>query len=234
MNRPQTFDEVTQQGRDRLFPSLTNPNWLVLRARRRIFERWLTQLPSGELDVLDVGGRIQPYRPLIANRLRRYVAVDLRLTPLVDVLARAEQLPLGSARFDLVICTQVLEYVAQPSLVFGEIHRVLKPGGALLLSVPSASPIDAGEECWRSLPAGLRYLLAGFSTVEVVPEGGSVAGFFRTVNTCLDIFVRYPAARFAYRRTLAPLVNLGGALMERLSGLRNQQFSVNYSVLAEK
>jgi|SRR5580700_2546603 SAM-dependent methyltransferase len=234
MNRPQTFDEVTQQGRDRLFPSLTNPNWLVLRARRRIFERWLTQLPSGELDVLDVGGRIQPYRPLIANRLRRYVAVDLRLTPLVDVLARAEQLPLGSARFDLVICTQVLEYVAQPSLVFGEIHRVLKPGGALLLSVPSASPIDAGEECWRFLPAGLRYLLAGFSTVEVVPEGGSVAGFFRTVNTCLDIFVRYPAARFAYRRTLAPLVNLGGALMERLSGLRNQQFSVNYSVLAEK
>jgi SAM-dependent methyltransferase len=202
MNRPQTFDEVTQQGRDRLFPSLTNPNWLVLRARRRIFERWLTQLPSGELDVLDVGGRIQPYRALIANRLRRYVAVDLRLTPLVDVLARAEQLPLGSARFDLVICTQVLEYVAQPSLVFGEIHRVLKPGGALLLSVPSASPIDAGEECWRFLPAGLRYLLAGFSTVEVVPEGGSVAGFFRTVNTCLDIFVRYPAARFAYRRTL--------------------------------
>jgi SAM-dependent methyltransferase len=234
MNRPQTFDEVTQQGRDRLFPSLTNPNWLVLRARRRIFERWLTRLPSGELDVLDVGGRIQPYRALIANRLRRYVAVDLRLTPLVDVLARAEQLPLGSARFDLVICTQVLEYVAQPSLVFGEIHRVLKPGGALLLSVPSASPIDAGEECWRFLPAGLRYLLAGFSTVEVVPEGGSVAGFFRTVNTCLDIFVRYPAARFAYRRTLAPLVNLGGALMERLSGLRNQQFSVNYSVLAEK
>jgi SAM-dependent methyltransferase len=234
MNRPQTFDEVTQQGRDRLFPSLTNPNWLVLRARRRIFERWLTRLPSAELDVLDVGGRIQPYRALIAHRLRRYVAVDLRLTPLVDVLARAEQLPLGSARFDLVICTQVLEYVAQPSLVFGEIHRVLKPGGALLLSVPSASPIDAGEECWRFLPAGLRYLLAGFSTVEVVPEGGSVAGFFRTVNTCLDIFVRYPAARFAYRRTLAPLVNLGGALMERLSGLRNQQFSVNYSVLAEK
>ena len=150
MNRPQTLDEVTQQGRDRLFPSLTNPNWLVLRARRRIFERWLTRLPSGELDVLDVGGRIQPYRALITNRLRRYVAVDLRLTPLVDVLARAEQLPLGSARFDLVICTQVLEYVAQPSLVFGEIHRVLKPGGALLLSVPSACPIDAGEECWRS------------------------------------------------------------------------------------
>jgi SAM-dependent methyltransferase len=234
MDRPPTLDEVTRQGRDRLFPSLTNPNWLVLRERRKIFDQWLAQLPLGELDVLDVGGRIQPYRALIANRLRRYVAVDLRLTPLVDVVARAEQLPLGDARFDLVICTQVLEYVAQPSLVFGEIYRVLRPGGALLLSVPSACPIDAEGECWRFLPAGLRHLLAGFTRVEVVAEGSSVAGFFRTVNACLDIFVRYPAARSVYRSSLAPLVNLLGALMEKLSGFRNEQFAVNYSVLAEK
>jgi len=234
MDKPPTLDEVTQQGRERLFPSLTNPNWLVLRERRRIFDHWLAQLPSSELDVLDVGGRIQPYRTLIANRLRRYIAVDLRLTPLAAVVPRAEQLPLGNARFDLVICTQVLEYVAQPSVVFGEIHRVLKPGGALLLSVPSACPMDAEEECWRFLPAGLRHLLAGFTRVEVVAEGSSVAGLFRTVNTCLDIFVRYPAARSVYRRSVAPLVNLAGALMEKLSGQRNEQFAVNYSVLAEK
>src|SRR5580700_6496356 len=184
MNNPPTLDDVNRQGRDRLFPSLTNPNWLVLRARRRIFDRWLAQLPAGELDVLDVGGQIQPYRALIANRLRRYLAVDLRVTPLVNVVARAEQLPLGDARFDLVICTQVLEYVAQPSSVFGEIHRVLRPGGALLLSVPSACPMDAEQECWRFLPQGLRRLLAGFTGVEIVAEGGSVVGFFRTMNVC--------------------------------------------------
>src|SRR5271166_4962254 len=99
MDKSPTLDEVTRQGRDRLFPSLTNPNWLVLRERRRIFDRWLAQLRSSELDVLDVGGRIQPYRALVAHRLRRYVAVDLSLTPLVNVVARAEQLPLGNARF---------------------------------------------------------------------------------------------------------------------------------------
>ncbi len=223
-----------KQGRDRLYPSLTNPNWLVLRARRRIFERWLAQLPSKELDVLDVGGRIQPYRALIADRVRRYIAVDMKRTPLVDAVARGEQLPLGDARFDLVICTQVLEYVVGPSLVLSEIYRVLRSGGALLLSVPSACPMDATEECWRFLPAGLRHLLAGFSRVEVVAEGNSVAGFFRTINVCIDMFVRYPAARFVYRHSLAPLVNLKGALLEKLSGSRNQQFAVNYSVLAVK
>lgn len=233
MDKPPTLAEVTQQGRERLFPSLTNPNWLVLRERRKIFTRWLAQLPSTELEVLDVGGRIQPYRELIADRLRRYMAVDLRPTPLVDAVARGEQLPLGNARFDLVICTQMLEYAPQPSLVVAEIYRVLKPGGKLLLSVSSAAP-DVGEESWRLLPTGLRSLLARFRRVELVPEGNSVAGLFRTVNVCLDIFVRYPAARFVYRHSLCPLVNLAGALLEKLSGRGNQQFAVNYSVLAEK
>jgi SAM-dependent methyltransferase len=234
MDKLPTLNEVMQQGRERLFPSLTNPNWLVLRERRRIFSQWLARLSSSELDVLDVGGRIQPYRALIANRVRRYIALDLRLTPLVDVVTRGEQLPLGDSRFDVVICTQVLEYVAQPSLVFAEIHRVLRPGGVLLLSVPGACLVDAEEECWRFLPAGLRYLLGGFARVEVVAEGSSVTGFFRTVNTCLDMFVRYPAARSVYRLSLAPLVNLGGALAEKLYGRHNEQFAVNYSVLAEK
>jgi SAM-dependent methyltransferase len=234
MDKSPTLDEVTRQGRDRLFPSLTNPNWLILRRRREIFGRWLGQLPSGELDVLDIGGRIQPYRALIANYSRLYVAVDLLHTPLVDIVARGEDLPLGNARFDLVICTQVFEYIAQPSLVIGEIYRVLRPGGALLLSVPSACPVDSKEEYWRFLPAGLRHLLVGFTHVEILAEGSSVAGFFRTVNTCLDIFVRYPVPRYIYRHSLAPVVNLLGALMEKLSGLRNEQFTANYSVRAQK
>jgi SAM-dependent methyltransferase len=233
MNNPSTLDEVMQQGRERLFPSLTNPNWLVLRERRRIFERWLAKLPSAQIDVLDVGGRLQPYRALIADRVRQYIAVDLRRTPLVDVLARAEQLPVVSDRFDLVICTQMLEYVAQPRSVVDEIYRVLKPGGKFLLSVPSAAP-DAGEESWRMLPTGLRSILSGFQKVEVVAEGSSVLGFFRTVNVCLDMFARYPAARSFYRHSMAPLLNLTGALAEKISSSRNQQFTVNYSVLAEK
>jgi hypothetical protein len=94
--------------------------------------------------------------------------------------------------------------------------------------------VDAEEECWRFLPAGLRHLLADFAHVEVAAEGSTVAGFFRTVNICLDVFVRYPAARSVYRRSLSPVINLTGALLERLSGRRNQQFTVNYSVLAEK
>jgi SAM-dependent methyltransferase len=234
IDMPPTLHEVIEEGRERVSPRLTNPNWLVLKERRKIFDRWLAQVSANPLEVLDVGGRIQPYRPLIAQQVHRYVAVDLRSTPLVSIVARGEQLPLRDSQFNLAICTQMLQYIAEPSLVIDEIRRVLKPGGALLLSVPSACPTDADEECWRFLPQGLRRLLAGFNRVEVMAEGGSVAGFFRTVNSCCDVFMRYPATRFIYRRSLCPLFNLTGALLDNLSGRRNEQFAVNYSVLAVK
>jgi hypothetical protein len=99
--------------------------------------------------------------------------------------------------------------------------------------VPSAQIQDAEEECWRFLPAGLRSMLASFCHVEIESEGGSVAGFFRTVNACLNVFVRYPAIRFVYQHTVCRLLNLAGASMDGLAG-KNQQFVVNYSVLAQK
>jgi SAM-dependent methyltransferase len=233
MEKQETSNEAMRQGNDRLYPSLANPNWLVLRARRSIFEGWSKRMSAINMNVLDVGGRIQPYRQLIANRSRQYIAVDLRNTPLVDVTAQAQSLPFRDGYFDLAICTQMLEYAPDPSSVIAEILRVLKPGGNLWLSVPSAAP-DPGDELWRMLPAGLRILLSSFRRVEIVPEGGSVAGLFRSMNVCLDIFVRYQAIRLLYRYTLCPLVNLTGAILEKASGGRNQQFTANYSVLAEK
>lgn len=234
METPLTRERELRKGRERLFPSLTNPNWLILRARRRIFEIWLSQVPFTEMQVLDIGGRIQPYRALVSDRTRRYVAIDLKTAPLVDLVARGEQLPFADAGFDLVICTQVLEYVAHPVRLVDEIHRVLKPAGVLLLSAPSACLQDGGDECWRFMPAGLRRLFDKFARVQIAAEGSSVAGFFRTMNACFEVFARYPLMRTLYRHTLCPLMNLAGAFFEKMSGQRNQQFTANYSVLAEK
>jgi SAM-dependent methyltransferase len=230
----ETLEDVEREARERLYPSLTNPSRLVLRRRREIFQEWLTRLDSHELEVLDLGGRIQPYRPLLTGRLHRYVAVDLRQTPLVNIVARGEQIPLASGQFDLIICTQVLQFIPEPAAVVAEIHRVLKPGGSLFLSVPAASIRDADEDAWRFLPAALRQLLAVFSQSEIVPEGGSVVGFFRTVNACLDIFVRYRMLRAIYRRTICPLLNLSGELLEDMAGSDNDQFTANYSAWARK
>jgi SAM-dependent methyltransferase len=230
----ETLDTFNREGRERLHPSLTNPNWLVLRKRREIFQKWLERLEGRDLAALDLGGRIQPYRPLLEGRVRCYVAVDLRFTPLVSVVARGEQIPLADASFDLAICTQMLEYVAEPAAVLAEIHRVLKPGGYLMLSVPSVCPQDSEHDRWRFLPASLHQLLAEFASVEVLAEGGSVAGLFRSINACMNIFARYGWVRSLFRYSVFPVVNVAGVLLEKMSGGRNTQFAANYSAFARK
>lgn len=64
-------------------------------------------------------------------RGRRY---GLRL-PLV--VGAGEALPFPAARFDAVICLDVLEHVQRPDAVLAEMHRVLRPGGVVLTTVPN-------------------------------------------------------------------------------------------------
>src|SRR6266852_8047569 len=100
MPLPSALERVQRESRARLHPSLTNPNWLILRRRRQIFEAGLGRLLGHGLSVLDIGGRFQPYRPLLGARTKSYVAVDLWMTPLVNVGAAAESLPFRDAQFD--------------------------------------------------------------------------------------------------------------------------------------
>jgi SAM-dependent methyltransferase len=57
--------------------------------------------------------------------------------PLPRAVALSHQLPLATGRFDVVLASWVLEHLAQPSLVFQEIHRVLRPGGVFVFITPN-------------------------------------------------------------------------------------------------
>jgi SAM-dependent methyltransferase len=230
----ETVEEVVRVAKQRLYPAITNSSWLVLRARRRRFEQWLAQIPEQKLSVLDVGGRIQPYRALLNGREEKYVAIDMRLSPMVSMLATAEAIPLADEQFDVVICTQVLQYVTDPRQAIAEIYRLLKPGGHLLLSVPAAYPRDSEHECWRFLPKGLETLLASFRQIDIEPEGGSITGLCRTVAVWLTMFARPAALRTLICYSLVPMLNLSAVTLERLLGRGNDQFAVNYSVFAQK
>lgn len=233
--RMQILQSVQRQSHQRLYPTLTDPSWLILRRRREIFRRWIAALDGSAFVVLDLGGRLQPYRPLLERRVHRYVAMDIAESPLVDVVARGEQIPLANEQVDLVICTQVLQYLPEPAAVVAEIYRVLKPGGSVLLSVPTICLRDAGldQEYWRFFPAAQRRLLGAFSEVEIAGEGSSVVGFFRTCNAWVHMFTRYPVLRLL-RWVLCPVINLTGECLEWMVGSRNDQFTVNYSVRARK
>lgn len=47
---------------------------------------------------------------------------------------RAERLPFCDASFDWVVSTSVFHYIRKPRFALGELHRVLKPTGSLLIT----------------------------------------------------------------------------------------------------
>lgn len=58
--------------------------------------------------------------------------------------------------------------------------RILAPGGSALVTVPTMSRIDLGDDdLWRFLPAGARYLFGecfGVDNVEVRAYGNTLTG----------------------------------------------------------
>jgi SAM-dependent methyltransferase len=83
-----------------------------------------------------------------------------------DLCRTNENIP--SNRFDVVVCTEVLEHVLNPFAAAAEIHRVLKPGGVLLASSPFNFRIHGPlPDCWRFTEHGWRALLSGFENVKI-------------------------------------------------------------------
>ena len=76
-------------------------------------------------------------------------------------LTRAEHIP--SKTFDSIICTQTLHLIFEIDLAIATLHRILKPGGALLVTMPGISQIsrydmDRWGDYWRFTSASARRL----------------------------------------------------------------------------
>jgi len=226
-------EDAIRNARARLYPSLRNPNYLVLRSRRLIFTEYMKTLPD-KLAVLDVGARYQPYRPLLAGKYEKYFALDVDKSEFVNVVGSGDGIPFRDGIFDLVIATGVFEYFQTPADAAAEIYRVLKPGGSLLMSVGAVVPRFVEQERWRYLPLGLQSLFASFSNVSIVPEVFSLAAFCRLMNLGFHDFLKLPALKFAYEITMCPLMNLLGLFLEKAHLTSNEKWAGNYNVIARK
>lgn len=225
-------EKAADMGRARIRPSLRDPDYLSLRERRKLFARWIGTLKERVPLVLDIGGRLQPYRPMIEDRVARYVAIDPIREGLADVVAVGERLPFRDATFDAAICTQVLTYANSPGQFVSEIYRVMKPGAGLFLTAPAFFP-QHHDERWRFLPDGLAILMSHFSRVEILPEGHSITGLCRTINICQNIYVKNEWVHKVLTITTIPIMNIYGLMLDALSR-GNDQLTANFAVMATK
>ena len=91
-------------------------------------------------------------------------------------LCSAEKLPAADATFDFVYSWSAFEHILQPIGVMREIHRVLKPGGVVMIQVWPFFHSKHGSHLWHWFPDGFAQLLYDTEHIaEVVrssPESG--------------------------------------------------------------
>ncbi|MFQ5700792.1 MAG: class I SAM-dependent methyltransferase [Acidobacteriota bacterium] len=198
--------------------------------------------PSGrELTVVDIGGRGRPYADLLDDGLRqdglavRHLVIDL--DPQADIMGLAESLPLAAASADVVLCTQVLEHVADPARAVSEMARVLKADGACLLSTHGTWFYHPDpEDYWRWTHAGLTELFrqAGFRDIRVRPVGGAKLTLAVLGLTALERSIGEGAAGGLFRRFVVAPANFLAAkrLLRRVRGRRSLpgELAINYVV----
>lgn len=128
------------------------------------------QIPGGST-VLNVGsgGKVSDLLNTYAGQNGfRVLSMDIDPARGPDLVSDVADVPCAEATFDAIVMSEVLEHVQRPQAAVDSVHRLLKPGGRLILTVPFLFPIhDQPYDYYRYTRFGLHYLLRDFQHVEV-------------------------------------------------------------------
>jgi hypothetical protein len=125
------IQQLTDLYRDRLKPN------------SRIFDMmssWVSHLPD-DVQFEHVEGHGLNAEELARNpQLNHYFVQNLNLDP---------KFPLPDQSFDAVLNTVSVQYIQYPEAIFTEIHRVLKPGGIVIISFSNRMFYQKAIAAWR-------------------------------------------------------------------------------------
>ncbi len=136
--------------------------------KRTVIRNLLSQVEAPEARALVVGCGSGEDTEVVSPPV---VAIDLSTIALgkarqkypkhMYLAADAHRLPFASDSFDIIICSEVIEHVQNPSRMLAEFQAVLKEGGVLLITTPN----------WLSLYGLARYLGELFLRRQVTSGG---------------------------------------------------------------
>lgn len=96
-------------------------------------------------------------------------------TSRIDLVSDITAIPAPDESFDVILCSEVLEHVPEPTHALDEFTRLLKPGGTLILTAPFASMVHMApyhfctgfSRFWYEHHLSAR----GFEIAELIPNG---------------------------------------------------------------
>jgi SAM-dependent methyltransferase len=129
--------------------------WLH-RSRRRWIREAICRVGSGSERAIEFGPGSGVYLPTLARVATTVVGADIEDVYLGGLVTLQRRFPnvhlvrgdltrsaFPDACFDLVLCSEVIEHLHESSRALGEMGRLLRPGGVLILSTPQRySPLE--------------------------------------------------------------------------------------------
>lgn len=182
----------------------------MFRERLSVWDQVLRTRLSAQSSVLDLGCGSGTFATLAAKMAASVVAIDgsaemlklarasalqQRLSNIVFVQGRLEEMSsFVSAPVDVIVCSSVFEYLADPTAFLKSCRNSLKPSGILLVSVPE------GGNWYRKLE-GILYNVAGrpryYEFVNVVEKEAEMASRLRSAGFDVKEVRNFAAPPFA-------------------------------------
>jgi SAM-dependent methyltransferase len=148
----------------------------VLLPTRKPLNKFLKSISHNykNLDILEIGSgdtRINQSAVNIFSNSKLFVQTDINKSyehQYLDITSTIEI----EEKFDLVLCTNVLEHVFDFKTAINNLNYLLKENGHLLVSVPFIYPLhDEPEDFWRFTEHSLKKLFSDFKFLTIKTTG---------------------------------------------------------------
>lgn len=215
--------------RDRVVVALESHHFISLTLMNAWMERVARPHANGVM--LDYGCGGQPYRDYFKDTITRYIGADVaaaqgvKLDLLVDP---GKPLRLPDQSIDTILSSQVLEHVGDFGFYLDECARLLRSGGALIMTVPMQwRHHEVPYDYWRFTRFGIISQLErrGFRVEDASPCGGVFA-------LLGQIFLSHMAEAGRIRPRLFRVVNRLALWLD--AKYADYEDTLNWMVLARK
>jgi SAM-dependent methyltransferase len=203
------------------------------------YERAIRAHARGRL--LDMGCGHVPlydtYRDLVSENICIDWLNTAHVNPYLDyTVDLTGVLPFENGSFDTVLLTDVLEHIPEPVNLMGEIARILRPGGKLILGVPFFYWLhEAPHDYYRYTEFALRRFcqLSGLCVIDIVTYGGLPEIILDLFSKGLNFFPRPLAVLLRPLHMLASLL-CKTKVVSNLSERTRPSFPLGYVLSAQK
>lgn len=204
-------------------PRIWDTDWLVLKPLSQLIAEQAERYLHPSAEIVDFGCGDMPYKNIFKRLGIKYVGADIAegTDLLIDSAGRV---PVTAGTVDAVLSVQVLEHVRDLDAYCGEIWRLLKPNGTLLLSTHGTwlyHPHPEDHRRWTRTGLVSDLTLRGFIIDELVPIAGPLATTTLLRLTGFVFFLKkIPAFGSFLSAFLSTIMNLR-ALLEDMITPRN-------------